>query len=95
VETGQQKQCTFSTQAILPDGNGGFVPCPELLMEQEAIRYLRLDIDNTPNPERTLTHYRNQGQLLAIKIGRKNKYRRQDLDAFLATKSECKKRRTH
>lgn len=29
--------------AVLPDGDGGFTPCPELLTEREAIRFLRLD----------------------------------------------------
>jgi len=28
--------------AVLPDGNGGFVPCPELLTEEELIRFLRV-----------------------------------------------------
>ena len=28
--------------AVLPDGTGGFVPCPELLTEQELIRLLRI-----------------------------------------------------
>ena len=28
--------------AVLPDGNGGFTVCPELLTEEELIRFLRL-----------------------------------------------------
>jgi len=28
--------------AVLPDGNGGFIPCPELLTEEELIRFLRI-----------------------------------------------------
>ena len=27
---------------VLPDGNGGFTPCPELLTEEELIRFLRI-----------------------------------------------------
>ena len=27
---------------VLPDGNGGFTPCPELLTEEELVRYLRI-----------------------------------------------------
>ena len=26
----------------LPDGNGGFTPCPDLMIEQELIRFLRI-----------------------------------------------------
>ena len=78
----------FMMPTVLPDGNGGFTPCPELLTEDETIRYLRLDVDGSPDPVRTLTYYRNKGQLRAIKVGRKNRYRRQDLENFLAEKSE-------
>ena len=81
----------FFAPAVIPDGNGGFQPCPELLTEQETIRYLRLDDGSAPEPERTLKYYRDKGELVAIKVGRKNRYRRQDLDAFLASKSEYKK----
>ena len=28
--------------AVLPDGNGGSTPCPELLTEEEVIRFLRI-----------------------------------------------------
>ena len=28
--------------SILPDGNGGFTPCPELLTEKELIIFLRI-----------------------------------------------------
>jgi len=29
---------------VLPDGNGGFVPCPDLLTEEELIQYLRIPV---------------------------------------------------
>ncbi len=32
----------LAAPAVLPDGNGGFVPCPELLTEEELIRFLRV-----------------------------------------------------
>ena len=65
-------------------------PCPELLTEAEAIRYLRLDADGPANPSATLRHYRGRGLLKGTKIGRRLRYRRVELDAFLGrmTKSE-------
>jgi len=33
---------TFTISAVLPDGNGGFTPCPELLTEEELITFLRI-----------------------------------------------------
>ena len=79
----QQNNNFFTTPAILPDGNGGFVPCPELLTEGEAIRYLRLDIDGPAKPENTLRYYREQKKLKATKIGKKLLYSRKALDEFM------------
>ncbi len=33
---------TNNANLTLPDGNGGFTPCPELLTEEEVIRFLRI-----------------------------------------------------
>ena len=62
------------------------------MVEAEVIRFLRLDADGTPDPAQTLARYRNAGQLTAIKVGRWNRYRRQDVEDFLARKSEEKQR---
>ena len=86
-------QQNLSFCSILPNGNSKFTPCPDLLTEEEAIRYLRLDVDGSSDPERTLKYYRDKGQLVAIRVGKKNRYRRQDLVDFLARKSEEKQRR--
>ncbi len=81
---GEQKtKYSFSAPAILPDGNGGFTPCPELLTEDEAIRYLRLDIDGPHNPKGTLKYYRDQGVLRAVRIGRNLRYPRKELDLMV------------
>lgn len=45
-------------------------------------------MDDSVDPKQTLKYYRDQGQLIAIKVGRRNRYRRQDLENFLAQKSE-------
>ena len=68
--------------AWLPDGNGGCTPCPELLTEAEAIRYVRLDAASK-NPERTLRYYREKGLLRPTQIGRHLFYLRAELDEFL------------
>ncbi len=67
--------------SVLPDGNGDFTPCPEVLTEEEAIRYLRLD--GGRNPARTLKYYREKGLLKATNVGRHLLYRRAELDKFL------------
>ena len=69
--------------AVLPDGNGGYTPCPELLTEDEAIRYLRLDVNGYNNPKATLKYYRDQGVLQAVQIGKKLVYPRKELDSMV------------
>ena len=69
--------------SVLPDGNGGFTACPEVLTEEEAIRYLRLDVDGPEKPELTLRYYREKGFLRATKVGRRLRYRRVELDRML------------
>jgi len=72
-----------SFHCVLPDGNGGFTPCPDLLTENEAIRYLRLDVDGPENPAGTLKYYRDKGVLLAVRVGRKLRYPRKELDSMV------------
>lgn len=77
------KNLAFIVPSVLPDGNGGFTPCPDLLTEQEAIRYLRLNIDGPAKPENTLRYYREQKKLKATKIGKKLLYSRKSLNEFM------------
>ena len=74
--------CHIPTFAILPGDPPG--PCPELLTEEEAVRYLRLDIDGPAKPTLTLRYYREKGLLRATRVGRKLRYRRVELDDLMA-----------
>lgn len=58
--------------------------CPELLTEEEAIRYLRLDtIRGLRNPGETLARYRAMGMLRGTQVSKSVFYRRVELDRFL------------
>ena len=63
---------------------------PELLTEQEAIIFLRLDIDGPQNPKVALKHFRDKGLLRPTKIKKKYCYQRKELLRFidLMTKNE-------
>lgn len=76
---GMDKLPYISGFAILP-GNPP-TQCPELLTEEEAIRYLRLE--NDPHASRTLRYYREKGLLRSTVIGRHLRYRRIELEQFL------------
>lgn len=69
--------------AWLPDGKGGFTPCPELLTEDEAIRFLRLDTIKIKNPKATLRRYRKEGLLRAVQISKTVFYPRTELLRFI------------
>ena len=57
---------------------------PELLTEDEAIRYLRLDtIKGLKNPRETLARYRVRGLLKGTQVSKSVFYRRIELDRFL------------
>ncbi len=61
---------------------------PELLTEDEAINYLRLDLTGVRDPARTLRYYREKGLLKATRVGRCIRYRLEDLREFLKSQAE-------
>jgi hypothetical protein len=76
--------------AILPGDPPS--PCPELLTEAEAIRYLRLDLIDVEEPANTLRYYRKQGLLRATQVGKCVRYRRIELDRLLDNLTETNAR---
>ena len=71
---------------MLPDCKGGFTPCPYLLTESEAIRFLRLDTIQIQHPGDTLRRYRDSGQLKAVQISKSVFYPRDELQRFILAK---------
>jgi hypothetical protein len=59
------------------------VPVPEVMTEQEAVRYLRLDLIDISDPTETLRYYRKQGLLRGTQVGKAVRYRRVELDRLL------------
>lgn len=72
---------TFPVIAILPGPEPQ--PCPEVLTEQEAVAYLRLNLVNTQDPAGALRYYRQRGLLKGTQIGKSVRYRRVELEKFL------------
>lgn len=54
-----------------------------VLTEEEAIAWLRLDVDGPRNPRGTLKFYRQRKLLRAVRIGRQWRYTLSELNAFL------------
>ena len=74
----QENQCQPFT-VYMPCGK----PAPELLTEQEAIQFLRLDVDGPKNPEMTLDYYRREGLLKATRVGKRIRYTKSELMLLL------------
>ncbi len=68
-----------NTISFFADGG----PVPDLLTEEEAIKYLRLDLDGLKNPRSTLKYYRDKNYLKATRVGKHNKYLKTELLRFL------------
>ena len=59
----------------LPDGNGGFVPCPELMTEQELICFLRIpEVSGSQNYHNVVEHLKKVRGLPRIHICHKVLY---------------------
>jgi hypothetical protein len=67
-------------------------PRPELITEEEAIRYLRLDGIDIENPASTLRYYRSKGLLRATQVGKRIRYRRIELERLLDRLTEANPR---
>ena len=84
------KSTNWHYHALLPGDPSQ--PCPELLMEEEAIRYLRLDRIDIQDPAGTLRYYRRKGLLRATQVGKCIRYRRIELEKLLERLTETNPR---
>ena len=63
--------------AVLPDGNGGFTPCPELMTESEVVQFLRIPkVSNSKNFHNVIEHLKKFRDLPRIHVCRKALYPR-------------------
>lgn len=56
---------------------------PDLMTEEEAIKFLRLDGEETKNPQTTLEYYRAEDRLKATRVGKRLRYLKSELLNFL------------
>jgi len=68
---------TVEIAAALPDGNGGLKSCPNLLTEDELIRFLRIpEISKAKNHHNVVAHLKRYRNLPSIHICRQPLYPR-------------------
>ena len=64
----------------MPDGS----PVPEVMLEAELVKFLRLEELGIRNPSNTLRYYRERGVLIATPIGNRLAYTRKSACEFLS-----------
>jgi len=71
----KENNYNFNSTAVLPDGQGGFTPCPALLTEDELIRLLRIpEISKARNYHNVIAHLKRYHGLPCIHICRQPLY---------------------
>jgi hypothetical protein len=83
-----EEKFNYAVSCVLPDGKGGYEPCPTLLTKKQVIRYLHLDTLPVKDPANTLEYYVSKGLLRPTPIGGVNFYTREECDRFLAEQTE-------
>jgi len=64
-----KRNYVFLIPTILPDGNGGFTPCPELMTENELIQFLRIsEISNSKDYHNVIENLKRMHGLPRIHI---------------------------
>ena len=71
----QDQHAIRGMAVAMPDGNGGFTPCPELLTEDELVLFLRIgEISNSRDRHNVIEHLKRYRDLPRIRICNKVLY---------------------
>lgn len=63
-------------------------PVPDVLTEEEAVRFLRLDDGGTKHPATTLEYYRSEELLKGTRVGKRLRYLKSELLNFLEIQTQ-------
>ena len=75
MKTTDNNNLMFLANTILLDSDGGFTPCPELMTEQELIRFLRIPlISKANNYHNVIENLKRMHDLPCIHICKKPLY---------------------
>ena len=77
----QEKEIRMNIARTIYFADG--TPVPEVMLEKELVKLLRLRELGIKNPTNTLRYYRERGKLKPTRIGNRNAYTLNDVCAFL------------
>jgi len=76
--------------SILPDGNGGYTPCPEVLTEEELIIFLRIPlISKANNYHNVIENLKRMHDLPCIHLCKKPLYPLNAVRKWIEDKMSC------
>jgi len=79
---------SFITPAVLPDGNGGFTVCPELLTEEELVVFLRIpEVSKSKNHHNVIENLKRMHDLPRIHICGKPLYPLEEIRQWIKKKT--------
>ena len=71
----QHQHTMRAIATAMPDGDGGFTPCPELLTEDELVQFLRIsEISSSRDHHNVIEHLKRYRDLPRIRICNKVLY---------------------
>ena len=75
---------SFSINAILPDGKGGFTVCPNLMTEDELIRFLRIpELSKSKDFHNTIENLKRMHDLPRVHISGKTLFPLEAINKWL------------
>jgi hypothetical protein len=78
--------------AVLPDGNGGLGPCPELLTEEEVIRFLRIpEVSKSQDYRNVIENLKRMHDLPRIHVCGKPLYPLEEIRTWIKGKTRTGK----
>lgn len=87
IQANKKNNHGFGIATILPDGNGGFAPCPDLLTEEELIRFLRIpEISKAQDYHNVIAHLKRMHNLPCVHICSQPLYFLEDIYDWLRAK---------
>ena len=88
MKTTDTNNLMFSAHAVLPDGNGGFIPCPELMTEQELVVFLRIpEISKADDYSNVIANLKRMHDLPRIHLCGKTLYPTREVMKWITEKS--------
>jgi hypothetical protein len=92
VQTSERISLLGNASTVLPDGQGGFTPCPPLLTEEEVVRLLRIpQISNAEDHHNVIENLKRMRGLPRIHLCGKALYPLEAVTQWIHENTTCAK----